>query len=51
MHPARSQAFDKEGLRCGALLKVVECGALAEHELMFLSSLWRQHYRSILIEM
>src|SRR6516162_4925432 len=29
MHRARSQAFDKEGLRCGALLKAVECGALS----------------------
>jgi hypothetical protein len=29
MRRARSQAFDKEGLRCGALQKVVECGAFS----------------------
>jgi hypothetical protein len=29
MHRARSQAFDKEGLRWGALLRVVECGAFS----------------------
>jgi hypothetical protein len=29
MHRARSQAFDKERLRCGALLRVVECGAFS----------------------
>jgi hypothetical protein len=44
MHRARSQAFDKEGLRCGALLRVVECRALAEHELEPLSSGARGDY-------
>ena len=29
MHRARSRAFDKDGLRCGPLLRVVACGSFS----------------------